>query len=156
MKSLGLVMFFCATAAAAPTLAVVHNAAGSYGVQKAGEDVGPLYAFIRVESDKADTLVFKDLSVTRDGKTCATMTKLERIASIPEIKDTNKLMRLDADKGTPFKGALAKGTTWLRIDAVMNHQCHEDKVAPLVVVHFTNGKDTVEVTRALIEQLPSG
>ncbi|HEX7702849.1 MAG TPA: hypothetical protein VF403_19050 [Kofleriaceae bacterium] len=155
MKSLGLVMFLCATAAAAPKLEMVHNAAGSYGAQKAGEDAGPLYAFIRVDSDKADTMTFKDLSVTRDGKTCATMTKLERIASIPEIKDTTKLMRLDADKGTPFKGALAKGTTWLRIDAVMNHQCHEDKVLPVVVVHFTNGKDTVEVTRALIEHLPS-
>jgi hypothetical protein len=64
-------------------------------------------------------------------------------------------MRLDADKGTPWKGALAKGTTWLRIEGVMNHQCHSDKVEPTVVVHFTNGKDTLEVTRALIEHLPS-
>jgi hypothetical protein len=30
-----------------------------------------------------------------------------------------------------------------------------DSVAPLVVVHFTNGKDAIEVTRALIERLPS-
>jgi hypothetical protein len=155
MKSLGLVMIFCATAAAAPKLEMVHTAAGSYGAQKAGDDTGPLYAFVRVDSDKADTMTFKDLSVTRDGKTCATMTKLERIASIPAIKDTTKLLRLDADKGTPYKGALAKGTTWLRIEGVMDHQCHSDKIERIVVVHFTNGADTVEVTRALIEHLPS-
>ncbi|MEO8846925.1 MAG: hypothetical protein ABI591_21635 [Kofleriaceae bacterium] len=152
MKSLGLVMMLGATAAAAPKLEIVHTAAGSYGVQKAGEDAGPLYAFLRVESDQADTLAFKDVSVTRDGKTCATMTKLERIASIREIQDRTVLMRLDADKGTPYKGALAKGTTWLRIDAVMDHQCHSDKVEPTVVVRFTNG---VEVTHPLIEHLPS-
>jgi hypothetical protein len=155
MKSLGLMMIFCATAAAAPKLEMVHTAAGSYGAQKAGEDAGPLYAFIRVDSDKADTMTFKDLSVTRDGKTCATMTKLEHIAAIPEIKDATKLMRLDANKGTPFKGALAKGTTWLRIEGVMNHQCQSDKVEPTVIVHFTNGTNTLEVTRALLEHLPS-
>jgi hypothetical protein len=148
-------MMFCATATAAPKLSMVHTAAGSYGVQKAGEDAGPIYAFVRVDSDTAATMPFKDISVTRDGKTCALMTKLERVASIGEIKDKAALLRLDASKGTPFNGALAKGTTWLRIEAVMNHQCKVDKVEPTVVVHFTNGKDTLEVSAALVEHLPS-
>ena len=155
MKSLAALMFFCATAAATPKLSMVHTAAGSYGVQKAGEDAGPIYAFVRVDSDKPETMPFKDISVTRDGKTCASMTKLERVATIPEIKDKNALLRLDATKGTPFSGALAKGTTWLRIEAVMNHQCKTDKTEPTVVVHFTNGKDTLEVAGALVEHLPS-
>lgn len=134
---------------------MVHTAAGSYGVQKAGEDAGPLYAFVRIDSDKADTLAFETVVVKRDIKTCATMTKLEHIASIPEIKATTKLLRLDADQGTPWKAALAKGSTWLRIEVVMDHQCRADQVEPTVVVRFTQGADTFEVTRALIEHLPS-
>jgi hypothetical protein len=97
----------------------------------------------------------KDLTLTHDGKTCARMTKVERVGAIAEIKDTSKLMRLDADKGTVFAGALAKGTTWLRIDAVMDHQCRVDKTEPIVVVHFTHGKDTLEVSHALVEHMPS-
>ena len=156
MKSLAVVMFFCATAAAAPKLEIVHTAAGSYGAQKVGEDAGPLYAFIKVESDKPDTLTFTDLSVvTTGGKTsraCAKLQKLDRIAAIAEIKSTRGLLRIDADKGTPFTGKIEKGTTWLRIDAVMDHQC---KTESAVVVWFANDKTPIQVQRAVDEHLPS-
>ena len=155
MKIVAALMFFCAVASAAPKLALVHTAAGSYGVQKSGEDAGPLYAFVKVDSDAADTMTLKDIAVKQGGKVCAAMTKLDRIAVIDEIKDKHALLRVDAPKGTPFDGKLAKGTTWLRIEAVMDHQCAIGKVEPTVVVHFTNGKATLEVTRAMDEHLPS-
>ncbi len=155
MKTLGALVIFCATAQAGPTLSLVHTAAGSYGAQEAGKDAGPLYAFVRIDSAKAETVTLLDIVVEREGKPCSAMTKLERIATIPAIKQTRGLLRVDADKGTPFKGALAKGTTWLRIEAVMDHQCKVETIEPVVVVHFTHGSETLEVTRAMDEHLPS-
>ena len=151
MKTVAALLIFCATAAASPTVTFVHTAAGSYGVQKAGEDAGPLYAFVKVDSDKADTLKLTSLFVTLDKKVCARETKMT-VAKIPPAKDLNAQLRVDANKGTPFDGKLDKGTTWLRIEAVMNHQCAGE---PVVHLTFANGNIPIEVTRAFDERLPS-
>lgn len=151
MKTVAALLFFCATAAASPTVTFVHTAAGSYGVQKSGEDAGPLYAFVKVESDKPDSLVLSDVFVTLDKKVCAKQTKIS-IAKIPPAKDPNAQLRVDASKGTPFTGSLQKGTTWLRIEAAMNHQCAGE---PLVHLIFGSGHIPTEVTRKLDARLPA-
>ncbi|MFT3693851.1 MAG: hypothetical protein QM831_11970 [Kofleriaceae bacterium] len=151
MKTLLALTIFCATAAAAPTspsLTITHVAAGTYGIQKAGEDAGPAYVFVKVTSDKpADlkfTTVYGELGT---GHRCASMTKLDRIAI---VKDQS--LRLDADKGVPYVGHVGKGDTLIRIDAVMDHQCsHQKNIAPTFTVEF----GTVKATRAIDEVLPS-
>jgi hypothetical protein len=155
MKSLAALLFFCSTAAASPTVTFVHTAAGSYGVQKAGEDAGPLYAFVKIESDKADTVKLTSLFVARGAKVCAKTTKPLVVTKIPAIKDASAQLRVDADKGTPWKGELVKGTTWLRIEAAMAHQCPMDKPEPIVHMTFANGNIPIEVTRPFDEHLPS-
>ena len=155
MKSLAALLIFCATAAASPTVTFVHTAAGSYGVQKAGEDAGPLYAFVKIDSDKADTVKLTSLFVTHGKKVCAKSTKPEVITKIPPIKDANAQLRVDADKGTPWKGELVKGTTWLRIEAVMDHQCPGDKPEAVVHLTFANGNIPIEATRPFDQRLPS-
>jgi len=155
MKSLAALLIFCATAAASPTVTFVHTAAGSYGVQKAGEDAGPLFAFVKIESDKADTLKLTSLFVTHGKKVCARTTKPLVVTKIPAIKDANAQLRVDADKGTPWKGELAKGTTWLRIEAVMDHQCPADKPEPVVRLTFASGNIPIEATRPFDQRLPS-
>jgi|GEM_PF-3294339 len=155
MKSLAALVVLCATAAASPTVTFVHTAAGSYGVQKAGEDAGPLYAFVKIDSDKADTVKLTSLFVSRGAKVCAKTTKPLVVTKIPEIKDPNAQLRVDANKGTPWKGELVKGTTWLRIEAVMDHQCPMDKPEPLVRITFAAGNIPIEVTRPFDQHLPS-
>jgi hypothetical protein len=162
MKSLAALLIFCvatsvgaAPTSATPTITVVHTAAGSYGVQKAGEDAGPLYAFVKIDSDKADTLKLTSLFVTHDKKVCAKTTKPLVVTRIKEIKDANAQLRVDADKGTPWKGELVKGTTWLRIEAVMDHQCPAAKPEPVVRLTFASGNIPIEATRPFDQRLPS-
>ena len=153
--SLAALLIFCGAAAASPTVTFVHTAAGSYGVQKAGEDAGPLYAFVKIDSDKTETVKLTSLFVARGAKVCAKTTKPLVVTKIPEIKDANAQLRVDANKGTPWKGELVKGTTWLRIEAVMDHQCPADKPAPVVRITFAAGNIPIEVTRPFDERLPS-
>jgi hypothetical protein len=155
MKSLAALLIFCGVASASPTVTVVYTAAGSYGVQKAGEDAGPLYAFVKIESAKADTLNLTSLFVARGAKVCAKTTKPLVIRKIKNIEDTNALLRVDANKGTPWKGELVKGTTWLRIEAVMDHQCAADKPEPVVHLTFASGKIPIAASRPFDERLPS-
>ena len=155
MKSFAALLVLCGTAAASPTVTFVHTAAGSYGVQKADEDAGPLYAFVKIDSAKADSLKLTSLFVTRDKKVCARTTKPLVVTKVPASKDANAQLRVDADKGTPWKGELAKGTTWLRIEAVMDHQCPADKPAALVRLTFASGNIPIEVTRTFDQRLPS-
>ena len=155
MKSLAALLILCATAAASPTVTFVHTAAGSYGAQKAGEDAGPLYAFVKIDSAKPETMKLTSLFVTRDKKVCARTTKPLVVNRVKAFTDANAQLRVDADKGSPWKGEVAKGTTWLRIEAVMDHQCSAAKPEPIVRITFANGNIPIEVTRAFDERLPS-
>jgi hypothetical protein len=155
MKTVAALLIFCATAAASPTVTFVHTAAGSYGVQKAGEDAGPLYAFVKIDSDQADTAKLTSLFVTRGRKVCAKSTKPAVVTKIRAFKDARAQLRVDADKGAAWKGELVKGTTWLRIEAVMDHQCAAGDPEPVVRLTFANGNIPIEVTRTLDERLPS-
>jgi hypothetical protein len=155
MKSLAALLIFCGVASASPTVTFVHTAAGSYGVQKAGEDAGPLYAFVKIESGKVDTLKLTSLFVARGAKVCAKTTKPLVVTKIPEIKDANAQLRVDANKGTPWKGELVKGATWLRIEAVMDHQCAADKPEPVVHLTFASGNIPIAASRPFDEHLPS-
>lgn len=133
---------------------LVHSAMGSYGVQPAGEDKGTLYAFVRLQSDHAAHVSFTKVAVTRNGATCAQPTKPATIAKIDPItkQDVVHVMTLDAlAKGTPFDGAVAAGTTFLRVQVEIDHAC-TGETEPTVELDLDNG--TV-ITQPLAERMPS-
>ncbi len=148
MKTVLGLLIFCATAnAAPPTLTVTHVATGGYGIQKAGEDRGPAYVFVKITTDKATDLKFTTLHGELGHARCASMEKLERISIVKKID-----LRLDADQGTPYAGHLDAGETLIRIDAVMDHQCsHSKNIEPSFTAEF----GTLKASRPIDEVLPS-
>jgi hypothetical protein len=133
---------------------LLYSASGGYGVQPAGEDKGVLYAFVRLESERAMHVSIAKLEMTRDGATCAQPTKSPAIAVIsPITKQTaNRALTLDAlAKGTPFDGALTAGTTFLRVQVEIDHAC-SGNTEPTVEVKLDDG---TLLAQPLVERLPS-
>ena len=112
-----------------------------------------LYAFVKIEGPAH--LALEGVTIGHDGGICAEPTEPAKLASIAAITEPDRALTVDALKqGVPFAGALAGGTTYLRISASMDHMCGSE-TSPTIGIRLRIDGKRVELMRPLDKRLPS-